>query len=62
VSDPLLTVRQVAQQLLVSEVTVRRWIRNGTIRGASRVTARSGWRVRQSEVDRLLRPERPPER
>jgi excisionase family DNA binding protein len=55
VDDPLLTVRQVAQRLQVSEITVRRWIAAGTIKQASRITVRSGWRIPQSEVDRLLR-------
>jgi excisionase family DNA binding protein len=54
-SDPLLTVREIARMLQVSEMTIRRWIKSGRIRQASRITIRSGWRIRQSEVDRLLR-------
>jgi excisionase family DNA binding protein len=55
VDEPLLTVRQVAQRLQVSEKTVRRWITTGRIKRASQITVRSGWRIPQSEVDRLLR-------
>jgi len=55
VDDPLLTVRQVAQQLQVAEITVRRWIATGRIKRASKITSRSGWRIPQSEVERLLR-------
>jgi len=49
--DPLLTVRQVAQRFQVAEKTIRRWIARGTLRA---VKTTAGWRVRQSEVERLL--------
>jgi len=39
----------------VTEKTIRRWIAAGTIKRAAKVTSRSGWRIPQSEVERLLR-------
>ena len=51
-SDPLLTVREMAQRFQVAEKTIRRWIARGTLRA---VKTTAGWRVRQSEVERLLR-------
>ena len=53
--DPLLTVRQVARMLQLSDKTIRRWITSGRIRRASRITLRSGWRIPRSEIERLLR-------
>ena len=52
--DPWLTVRQVARELTVTEKTVRRWITSRRLK-ASKVTDRSGWRIRRSELDRVLR-------
>jgi excisionase family DNA binding protein len=50
--DPLLSVADVAQLLSVTEPTVREWIKDGKLR-ANRAGARF-WRIRQSEVDRML--------
>jgi excisionase family DNA binding protein len=50
--DRLLSVADVAQLLSVSEPTVREWIKDGKLR-AHRAGARF-WRIRQSEVDRML--------
>lgn len=51
--DTLLTVAEVAEQLSVTEETIRRWLRDGRIDG-TRLSRRAGWRVRQSAVDRFL--------
>ena len=62
--EPLLTVREVAERMRVTPKTVRRWIAGGIIRRASKVSARSGWLIPRSEIDRLLReswPDRSPE-
>ena len=53
--DPWLTVRQVARELTVTEKTVRRWIATGRVK-AAKITDRSGWRIRRSEIERLLHP------
>ncbi|MDQ3656085.1 MAG: helix-turn-helix domain-containing protein [Chloroflexota bacterium] len=51
--DKLLTVAEVAEQLSVTEETVRRWLRDGRLEGV-RLSRRAGWRIRQSSVDELL--------
>jgi putative resolvase len=56
--DALLTVAEVARMMRVAEVTVRRWIASGRLR-ATKVTDRSGWRIRESEVARLSQPREP---
>jgi|SRR5271165_4123842 len=50
--DGLLSVADVARLLSVTEPTVRIWIKDGKLR-AQRAGARF-WRIRQSEVDRML--------
>jgi excisionase family DNA binding protein len=52
--DRLLTVDEVADRLRVDPETVRRWLRSGKIRGIGPMSRRSGWRVRASELERLL--------
>jgi excisionase family DNA binding protein len=50
--DRLLSVADVARLLSVTEPTVRVWIKEGKLR-PQRAGARF-WRIRQSEVDRML--------
>jgi excisionase family DNA binding protein len=50
--DRLLSVADVAKLLSVTEPTVREWIKEGKLK-AHRAGARF-WRIRQSEVDRML--------
>lgn len=57
--DPLLTPKQVAERLQLNERTIRRWIVAGKLRGVWLGTDRAGWRIRISELDRLLQSERP---
>lgn len=54
--DQALKVPEVAKRLRVSEETVRRWLRDGGLRGV-RFSDRGGWRVLSSEVERKLRGE-----
>jgi excisionase family DNA binding protein len=49
-----LTVAQVAEQLQVSEVTVRRWLREGALHGRQ-LGGRAGWRVSVEELERFMR-------
>lgn len=49
----LLTVPEVADQMSVTEETVRRWLRDGKLEGV-RLSRRAGWRVRQEAVDAML--------
>lgn len=52
-TDKLLTVPEVAEQLSVTEETVRRWLRSGQLAGVL-LSRRAGWRIRQNSVDQLL--------
>ena len=49
--DPFLTVPAIADELHVHEVTVRTWIRNGSLRA---IRAGRTYRVRRSELDRYV--------
>jgi excisionase family DNA binding protein len=51
--DPWLTVEQVAERLQVHIDTVRRALRRGDMRGY-KLSRKSGWRVRLSDVDRYV--------
>lgn len=51
--DRLLTVAEVAEQLSVTEETVRRWLRDGKLEGI-RLSRRAGWRIRQESVNVML--------
>lgn len=48
--DELLTVDQVARRLQVHPETIRRWIRDGRLKA---VKLSPGFRIRESEVERL---------
>jgi excisionase family DNA binding protein len=52
--DRLLTVPEVADRLRLKPETVRRWLRSGKMKGIALGSDHAGWRVRESEVDRLL--------
>ena len=50
----LLTVEEVAQRLAISEETIRRWLRNGTLRGVRLGATRAGWRVSEADLAAFL--------
>jgi excisionase family DNA binding protein len=50
----ILTVEQVADYLQVHPETVRRWIREGRLRGMN-PSGKSGWRIRRDELQRFIR-------
>jgi excisionase family DNA binding protein len=52
--DPLLTVEEVAQIVRAHPETVRRWLREGQLRGVQPGSKRLGYRIRRSEVERFL--------
>jgi excisionase family DNA binding protein len=52
--DALLTVRQFADRLHMHPATVRIWLRDGKIRGMRLPADKLGWRIPESEVDRVL--------
>ncbi len=50
----LLTVREVAERLRSSPETVRRWLRQGKLRGFRPGGAKLGYRVPESELQRFI--------
>ena len=52
--ERLLTVRQVAEMVAVRPETVRRWLKEGKLRGRMPGGNRSGYRIPESEVARLV--------
>jgi excisionase family DNA binding protein len=50
----LLTVREVADRLRSSPETVRRWLRQGKLRGFRPGGTRLGYRVSEGELQRFL--------
>lgn len=53
VRERWLTVAEIAERLQVSEVTVRRWLREGTLHGRQ-LGGRAGWRVAEAELERFM--------
>ena len=53
--DRLLTVKQVAERLQLNPETIRRWVRGKKLEGVSLGSDRAGFRIPESEVERLLR-------
>jgi excisionase family DNA binding protein len=52
--EELLTVKEVAERLRLSEETIRRWARKGQLRAVRMGATRGGWRVYASDVADLL--------
>jgi excisionase family DNA binding protein len=53
-ADRLLTVKEVAEQLRANPQTVRRWLREGRLKGVMPGGEKLGYRIPASEVTRLL--------
>jgi excisionase family DNA binding protein len=53
--DRLLTVLEVAQHLRVHPETVRDWLRQKKLKGFRPGGTKSGWRIRESEIERFVR-------
>ena len=51
----IFTPDQVAKELSISVRTVRKWLRDGKIRG---VKIGKSWRVSEAELERLMNPEK----
>ncbi len=56
-----LTVSEIAARLKVTEQTVRRWLRAGKLTGRN-FSGRTGYRVRESELQKFLEEEQGGER
>lgn len=54
VEDGLLTIPEVARRLRISEWTVRRWLREGRLKGFRIGGTRAGWRVREEDLEAFL--------
>jgi excisionase family DNA binding protein len=52
----LLTVREVAERIRSSPETVRRWLRQGKLRGFRPGGTKLGYRVAESELQRFISP------
>jgi excisionase family DNA binding protein len=52
--ERLLTVREVAERIRSSPETVRRWLRQGKLRGFRPGGTKLGYRVPESELQRFL--------
>jgi excisionase family DNA binding protein len=50
-----LTVEQAAKLLNVHEETVRRWIRAGVLPASKLVSNQAGYRIAETDIERLLR-------
>ncbi len=62
VQDRLLRVEEVAERMQASRHTVRRWLRQGKLRGILPGGNRLGYRIPASELDRFIRSGgKPPE-
>jgi excisionase family DNA binding protein len=55
--ESVLTVSEAAERLRVNPETVRVWLRNGKMRGYRPGGDRIGYRIPESEVERVLRGE-----
>ena len=52
--EALLTVAEVAARLKIHPNTVRRWLKEGRLHGIMLGGTKTGWRVPESEVQRLI--------
>ena len=50
----LLTVKDVARRIQVSDWTVREWLRTGRLRGIRPGGTKIGWRIAEADVARFL--------
>ncbi|PZS04494.1 MAG: DNA-binding protein [Chloroflexi bacterium] len=54
-----MTVRQVADYLQIHPETVRRWLRDGALRGVN-LGGVAGWRIQHAELERFIEERRKP--
>jgi excisionase family DNA binding protein len=52
--EKLLTVRQAAEMLQLSPLTIRAWIRRGKLRAVYLGSDAAGYRVPASEIERII--------
>ena len=52
--ERLMTVREVADRLRVNPYTVRRWLRDGALKGRLLGGRRAGYRIAESDLRQFL--------
>ena len=50
--ERLITPEQAAERLVVSPLTIKKWLRQGKLQGVK--IFGSGWRIRETEIDNLI--------
>lgn len=58
--DRFMTVQEAADQLRVHPQTVRHWLRQGKLRGRLIGGRKSGYRIPETEIARVLSPDGEP--
>jgi excisionase family DNA binding protein len=53
-AEKFLTVQQAAERLGANQDTIRRWLRDGKLRGTMPGGTRLGYRIPASEIERIL--------
>ena len=56
-TENLMTVRDVAKRLAVTEVTIRRWLKHGILTG---LDTPAGWRFMESDIQAFMNQHRTP--
>jgi excisionase family DNA binding protein len=56
-SGRMLTVEQAAERLQAHPQTVRKWLRDGKLKGVMPGGTKLGYRIPETEVERLLNPD-----
>lgn len=49
----MMTLREVAKELRVSEWTVRKWLKQGRLPGY-RLGTKAGWRIKEKDLEEFL--------
>lgn len=53
-AEEMLTLKQAAARLSLKEDTLRRWLAAGKLHGVKIGATKGGWRVPESEIERIL--------
>jgi excisionase family DNA binding protein len=59
-AERFITVQDAAEQLQVHPQTIRVWLKTGKLKGSLIGGTKSGYRIPQAEIDRLLEPKQLP--
>ena len=54
-TERLLTVTEAAERLRLNPETIRRWLRDGRLRGVWLGSDKAGWRISERDLDAFLR-------